>query len=288
MSIEFVTKLTKALDANDFATASLFIANDCIYEIGSQYIVGRDKIIALYKENADWARTSIDDVVFESQVDAEGDGFLVNYTDKITHKGMKHIYRCQQLLSFNKQGYVNKILHREIPGEKESLEAFETKAGIIRPKHTAKRDDLLTISAIFKNAGIEFALGGSGLMYAIGLTQEVHDWDLTTDEPWSKIEPLLKGFDYQYLEADEFYATTYRCKFKVGSSNIDLMGHFSIKTQAGIHHVPTTVTQHWQGVPLGDPEAWAHAYKLMGRSEKSKLLFDWVRSNNTKCESRLQ
>lgn len=148
----------------------------------------------------------------------------------------------------------------------------------VKTRLTPTFDDLLTISNIFKTAGIEFALGGSGLMYAIGLTVTIHDWDLTTDEPWSKIEPLLQGFDYHYLEADDFYATNYRCKIKVGDSRIDLMGGFAIKTERGVHYVATEVTDHWLGVPVGSPEAWALAYKLMGRSEKAEILCNWVKA----------
>lgn len=136
MSIELATKLAKALDANDFDAASYFLADDCVYEIGTQRIVGRDKIIGSYKGNADWAKSAIDEVMLESQISADDNGFLITYTDKITHKGLKHIYRCQQILSLNEQGLVIKILHREIPGEKEGLQAFEAKAGIIRPKKT--------------------------------------------------------------------------------------------------------------------------------------------------------
>ena len=152
---------------------------------------------------------------------------------------------------------------------------------------TPSIDDLITVSKIFKNVGLEFALGGSGLMHALGLTVTVHDWDLTTDEPWNKVEPLLRNFDFRYLEADEFYATKYRCKFKVGNSNIDLMGGFAIKTDAGIHHVATEITGQWQGVPMGSPEAWALAYKLMGRSEKAEMLSNWVNAKQTELKKPL-
>jgi hypothetical protein len=37
--------------------------------------------------------------------------------------------------------------------------------------------------------------------------------------------------------------------------------------------LPTIVTGRWIGVPTGSPEVWAAAYHLMGRPEKSSLLF---------------
>ena len=50
-----------------------------------------------------------------------------------------------------------------------------------------------------EESGIEAAIGGSGLLAALGLTEEVRDWDVTTDGPVSTVEVALGrvGFPYR-------------------------------------------------------------------------------------------
>ncbi len=123
---------TNALDHNQFDLAASFLDSNCCYEINATTIIGRDKIMDSYRSNAEWAFATFDELQFESRVDAEGDNFLVTYTDISKHQGINHIYRCQQLLQVDAAGLICKIVHREIPGEKERLQDFEKRVGIVR------------------------------------------------------------------------------------------------------------------------------------------------------------
>ena len=50
------------------------------------------------------------------------------------------------------------------------------------------------------------------------------------------------------------------------------MGRFAFRIELGICHIPTVVCGNWNNIPLGSLEAWAVAYRLLGR-DKKELLF---------------
>jgi hypothetical protein len=96
----------------------------------------------------------------------------------------------------------------------------------------------------------------------------VRDWDLTTDAPWRQVAPLVADLEYELIEPNGIFTTAYLCRIQVLGASIDLMGGFSIEGTA----IPTRVTGQWKGIALGCPNAWARAYRLMGRHEKAALL----------------
>ena len=139
---------------------------------------------------------------------------------------------------------------------------------------TPPLEALQVLAEHLERANIPFALGGSGLLAILGLIDTVRDWDITTDEPWKKVEPVVRNFDYELIAPNGIFATAYLCKIQLLGASIDLMGNFAIKKPSGeIHHVKTEVTRIWNGIPIGSPREWAIAYELMGRKEKASLLF---------------
>lgn len=139
-------------------------------------------------------------------------------------------------------------------------------------------------------AGIECALGGSGLLAALGLGSEVRDWDLTTDVPWTRSLDVL----WRALPADDRSrgpASRARRRADLGAVlagtdelhadhklmfpelHAELIHHFAFYMKGNVVHVPTRVSGRWKGIPLGSPEGWAIAYDLMGRDAKAELLF---------------
>ncbi|MGE5673726.1 MAG: hypothetical protein ACM3XM_07540 [Mycobacterium leprae] len=137
---------------------------------------------------------------------------------------------------------------------------------------------LLTVADALRRAGIPFALGGSGLLHSLGLVSEVHDWDLTTDSPLPVVAAALGDLPWvRAAHGEQRYATDYRLAIAVAGVSIDLMGSFAIRTEAGVCHLPTIPVSTWEGVPVGSPEVWAVAYRLMGRSPKADLLSAYLR-----------
>ena len=140
---------------------------------------------------------------------------------------------------------------------------------------------LKEISDRLKKGNIKHALGGSGMMAFLGLVDTVQDWDITTDADLEVIKPLIEGLDYEIKPPSDQFASKFLCRIKIDGASIDLIGGFKIKTTDGFFSLPTLVTDEWEGVPVGSPSAWAKAYQLMGRSEKSDLLLQYIKKNIT-------
>ncbi len=118
-------RFASALDRCDFAEAAGYLAPDCQYDVGHERLVGPDAIIASYRESAEWGSRTLDQVIYESEVQQDADGsFTVLYIDRITQHGETIEYRSHQHLWLNDSGRVVRIVHEELPGEREALDAF--------------------------------------------------------------------------------------------------------------------------------------------------------------------
>lgn len=120
-----------------------------------------------------------------------------------------------------------------------------------------------------ERAGIVVALGGSGLLAALGLADRVGDWDLTTDAPFESVvaalgEPCTDRHGSDALHADQ--------KLVLEDGAIEIIVGFAFHVEGRVVRIPTEVSGRWQGAPLGSPEGWAVAYALLGRAEKSQAL----------------
>ena len=144
---------------------------------------------------------------------------------------------------------------------------------------------VLPVVEQLRRNGVVVALGGSGLLKSLGLVEGVRDWDLTSDAPWEQVEPALAGLDWRPAPCgDGPFASQYRIAIAAGDKEIDLMGEFAIRTEAGVVALPTVVCSQWQGLPVGSPEVWAVAYRLMERHAKADLLSGWLRENGARVE----
>lgn len=123
------------------------------------------------------------------------------------------------------------------------------------------------------------ALGGSGLLAALGLIDRVRDWDLTTDAEPELVATALRAAQLEHAEVtagDGGYATRARFLVDGGDHEVDLLVGFGFRVGGSTIPIPTRVTGHWQGLPLGDPVKWAHAYRLMGRTGRADTLQTWL------------
>ena len=132
-------------------------------------------------------------------------------------------------------------------------------------------EPLLEVARTLDREGIAFALGGSGLLAALGLARQVRDWDLTTDADLASISATLESFRPQSSGPDGIHADH---KLLLADQGIEVICGFAFRGPQGVVRIPTAVTGWWRGIPLGSPEAWAVAYALLGRAEKSELLLD--------------
>jgi hypothetical protein len=134
LATRVATALARALDRDDFAGAAEWLAADCAYEVRGDVTVGSAEILATYAETSNWARSQFDEVRYESEVGApEGDTVPVLYTDYLMKvPGKWHRHRCRQHLTVGVEGMIVRIVHEDLPGEVDALEAYFKECGIER------------------------------------------------------------------------------------------------------------------------------------------------------------
>jgi hypothetical protein len=125
-------RFANALDRCDFGEATGYLAEDCQYRIAEQTIVGPQAIMASYRESAEWGSRTLEQVIYASEVEERHEGVSVLYIDRIIQHGQAHEYRCRQHLTFNAAGKVARIVHEELPGEREKLNEFFARHGVKR------------------------------------------------------------------------------------------------------------------------------------------------------------
>jgi hypothetical protein len=124
-----------------------------------------------------------------------------------------------------------------------------------------------------ESAGLTVALGGSGLLAALGIGTEARDWDLTTDAGHEDVAARFAGIEIERVGSSGIHADH---KVRLEGGAVEIICGFAIRAGAGIVRIPTVVSARVEGVPIGSPEAWAVAYALLGRDEKSERLMRWL------------
>ncbi len=140
---------------------------------------------------------------------------------------------------------------------------------------TPPLEPLLDIVARLERAGVPCALGGSGLLVALGLARTARDWDLTADAPLERLLPVVRGLAYETAGSSGVHADA---KLMFPALAIEVIARFAFHGPRGVIRIPTRVSGLWRGVPLGSPEAWAVAYHLLDRPAKRDLLLGHVRA----------
>jgi hypothetical protein len=144
--------------------------------------------------------------------------------------------------------------------------------------------DLVRITDELKESGISCALGGSGLLHALGLVEQVNDWDLLVECSKEKLLRVIQGYSWQEQSSgDGLFASEYR--IQVVPISIDFIGYFALRSTKGIVRLPLEKgeaegkgNRHtWHGIPLSAPETWYVAYKMMGREPKAELLYNCLK-----------
>ena len=139
---------------------------------------------------------------------------------------------------------------------------------------------LLARLELLERAGLPHALGASGLLAALGLVDEVNDWDVTVEADVDTLAAACAGLPFTRHGNSGCHADH---KLTFEADRIELIARFAFFVPPGIVRIPTIVTRAWRGLPVGSPSAWAVAYALMGefehsprRRERAELLFGWL------------
>lgn len=145
--------------------------------------------------------------------------------------------------------------------------------------------DLVRITDELKEFGIPYALGGSGLLHALGLVEQVNDWDLLVECPKDKLLKVIQGYSCQEQKSgDGLFASEYR--IQVVPLSIDFIGYFALRSTKGIVRLPLEQEKWntWHGIPLSTPETWYVAYKMMGREPKAELVYNYLKHTDRNQE----
>lgn len=145
----------------------------------------------------------------------------------------------------------------------------------------APHPPLRVVQALFADLAARgrVVLGGSALLYALGLTEQVRDWDLVTDVPAEEVAQVLAARD---LPAERRsgdspqFATAALFRVDAGDHDIDVLVDFALRAAGEAVIIPPRSWRSWNQMMLAEPKDWEHAYRLMGRVEKADLLRDWL------------
>lgn len=111
-------------------------------------------------------------------------------------------------------------------------------------------DPLRDLLRRLQAARIEAALGGSGLLYALGLAERISDWDLTTDAEPGAVRMALTGFSWEDRTGGQNFESAGRYVVHVDGEELDLISRSALRSEAGITRLPTIITGWWQGLSV--------------------------------------
>jgi hypothetical protein len=141
-------------------------------------------------------------------------------------------------------------------------------------------------------AGVPHALGGSGLLAALGLVDHVNDWDVNCDADLDTLASLFAGQPHERFGNSGCHADH---KLNLEHNGIELIARFAFFVDGGVVRIPTKVTRRWRELPVGSPEGWAVAYALMGELEegskqgqrvhRAELLFTHIGAHGADAEA---
>lgn len=128
---------------------------------------------------------------------------------------------------------------------------------------------------------IAYSLGGSAILYFLGLVDSVNDWDLMLDCPKSKLIEAVAGYEWIEKESgDKPFASEYR--MEIESLNVDVIGGFAFDVDGRRLELPISPIPNvkWHGMHVSSPEVWYVAYHMMGRHEKANLILAFLQTSN--------
>ncbi len=119
---------------------------------------------------------------------------------------------------------------------------------------------------------IPFSLGGSGLLYFLGIVHDFNDWDLVLYCTESEAKAALLHYNQTQLKNSGIYTSSFFFQVTHQGVKFDIMGYFGVKNFGEDYKLPYKVSKHLGIIPLGDVKDWLKAYELMGRTDKVDII----------------
>lgn len=147
-------------------------------------------------------------------------------------------------------------------------------------KYPEIKNTLLKIALVLNENKINWALGGSLLLYLYGINTTVNDIDIVIDTTdISKVEKFINQFSHIEKDKTEIYLTERFYSIRINKVIIDLMIGFKISSDKGVYIYPDadklinrTINMDDITINLCSLKDWLNAYKAIGRDNKVKLI----------------
>lgn len=142
---------------------------------------------------------------------------------------------------------------------------------------------LLRIAHRLNEAGVEWALGASMLLYFKGITSDFHYIDLmVADRDAECVRTILSEMGKSCSSEsipNPMYRTKTFMEFLIDSVEVDVMAGFAILNNGTVYDCALRKEQIVEKMPLGteviplqSPSLWCTYYRLMGRAEKAEMI----------------
>jgi hypothetical protein len=139
-----------------------------------------------------------------------------------------------------------------------------------------EKETLKIVVQSLKQSQIPFVIGGSGLLFLLGLRKNIGDWDIMTDAPLEDLQKCLSSYDPEELGPKSPFISRYLLRFVVNGIKFDIIGGFAIETANSILKIPAIQGGTIEGLPLADAKLWVQVYDALGEKKKSEILKNWL------------
>lgn len=121
---DLVAEFALSLDAEDYERTRACLASHCEYESPDGKLTGPAAILNSYRGNGDKARRLFDSIEYRHEiVELNNSWFQIRFIDILRAGNRSHEFRCHQRVRVE-AGKIVEIIHEEIPGLRDQLNAF--------------------------------------------------------------------------------------------------------------------------------------------------------------------
>lgn len=148
---------------------------------------------------------------------------------------------------------------------------------------------LAKISGRLNEAGVEFAIGSSMLLYLSGLVEEARDIDLFINgESAEKVAAILRDLGEVRIKLRQaLYTSSSFYTLVCEATDVDIIADFGVVSgnrMGSIHisreSIEREIFLNGERVPLMYLEDWLELYRMMGRKDKVALLTEYFQQHH--------
>src|SRR5262249_25473555 len=108
-------------------------------------------------------------------------------------------------------------------------------------------DPLRRITSRLDAAGIEWGVGASGLLAALGLVDQVNDWDVQVEADPEAVRAIFEDVPHSFHGHGGCHADW---KLAFDEARTEVIPRFAFFVPAGVVRVRLHVSRHWRGLPI--------------------------------------